>query len=274
MLFGQVPYWILGLLGLAIVWVNALVIAAAAIGEARRLLRARSALGEVRKGTVASGRGEDDTLAMHEVDQVGRAIDAPVPAMLWHDRGYASTIFGGTVKVGEETIEIAESKEGEVWPSRERQIERSKCPSDEELDAHYKSSRGAKGAPRKVLTPIRKGDTVWIAKEGKLVSAIDPALWYGARARASLLFALAELGVCGACTAVALVPPHFGIASTIGGALLLLFFVFVQPIGVSVEDANRSPSERFLRGEWHRSAPLSGAEKNKQGAKPKKAPAT
>jgi hypothetical protein len=191
---------------------------------------------------------------VHEVDQVGRALDGPVPTVAWHDRSHASEIFGGAVKVNDKELEIEAATDGEIWPARDRQVEKGKCPGDEDLDALYKASRGAKGALRKVRTPIKAGDAVWIARNRKLISAVEPHAWYGARARAAVAFALAELGVCGALTAVAMWPPHFGLVSTFGGAGLLLFFVFVQPIGVSVEEGGRAPSRTLLRGEWQRSA--------------------
>lgn len=259
MIFGQVPYWVLGILGLAILWVNALLIALAAFKEAGRLLAIKKGLGKITHGTVVRVDNESDAFAVHEVEQVGRAIDAPTPSMIWHDRKYASEIKGG--KVGD--LEIEATTEGEVWPSLEKQIEVSKCPDDAALDAAYKTSKGAKGTLRTVRTSIEKGDEVWIARDGKLISAVDPAAWLSSRARASIGFALAELAVCGACTAVALRPPYFGLVSTIGGAMCLLFFVFVQPIGVGVEDANRVPSQRFLRGEWRRSAPAPELKKAK-----------
>lgn len=253
MLFGQVPYWILGIFGLAIVWVNALLIALAAVAEARRLLRERTALGAVTAGEVARGDGEDGALGVHEVDQVGRALDAPVPTIAWHDRDHTSEIFGGAVKVDGKEVEVDAAGDGEIWPARDRQVDQGKCSSDDDLDALYKASRSAKGTLRKVRTPIRVGDVVWIARAGKLISAVEPRAWYGARARAAFAFVLAELGVCGALTAAALWPPHFGLVSTLGGAGLLLFFVFVQPVGVTVEEGGRAPSRTLLRGEWQRS---------------------
>jgi hypothetical protein len=255
MLFGQVPYWVLGVFGLGVVWVNAFLIAAAAWAEARRLLREKNALGDIKQGKVVRGDGEDGALGVHEIDQVGRAVDAPVPTIAWHDRGHSSEFFGGAVEADGKEIDIKASKgDDEIWPARERQIECARCPGDADLDALYKSSRGAKGALRKVRTPIKVGDVVFVARKGKLVSAIEPRAWYAAKIRAAILFSIAELAVCGALTAVALQQPHFGLISTFGGAGLLLFFVFVQPLGVTVEESNRAPSKTLLRGEWQRSA--------------------
>jgi hypothetical protein len=254
MLFGQVPQWVLGIFGLAVVWVNALLIALAAFNEARRMMKESAALGDVKQGKVVRGDGEDGALGVHETDQVGRALDAPVPTIAWHDRSHASEIFGGAVLVGKKEIAIEPSKDCEIWPARDRQLEKSRCPNDGEIDGMWKASRGAKGALRKVRTPIAVGDEVYVAKNGVFLSAIEPRAWYAGRVRAALFFALAELGVCGALTFVAMREPHFGLVSTLGGAGLLLFFVFVQPIGVSVEENARAPSRSFLRGEWQRSA--------------------
>jgi len=254
MLFGQVPYWVLGIFGLAVVWVNALLIALAAWNEARRMMKESAALGNVERGKVTRGDGEDGALAIHETDQVGRALDAPVPTIAWHDRSHSSEIFGGAIKVGKKEIAIAASTDCEIWPARNRQVEKSRCPNDSELDGLYKASRGAKGALRKVRTPIAVGDDVWIAKSGAFISAIEPRAWYAAKVRAALGFALAELALCGGLTFVAMHQPHFALVSTLGAAGLLLFFVFVQPLGVSVEENARAPSRSFLRGEWQRSA--------------------
>lgn len=279
-----IPYWLLGILGLAIVWLNALLIAASARLVVRDQSRGRRALGPVREptpgpvllhGKVVSGEGDDGALAAHEVEQIGRATDIhEVPGIQFSDRAFRSYVYGGTVEVGGKTIRVS-AGEGEVWPARDAQQRVWAMKDDAQFDALYKDSKTTKGAPRVVRTALAAGDEVWVSgvlseRGGELVlegtaerplfvSGLDPHRWRAKQARLAWLFIVAELAVCAALTKVALIPPYFegwGTWSTLGGAALLVFFLGVQPIGVALEEGARDPSRAWLRGEWKRSRPI------------------
>jgi hypothetical protein len=283
------PYWLLGILGLAIVWLNALLIAASARLVVRDQSRGRRALGPVcppkpgpvlLRGKVTAGDGEDGALAAHEIEQIGRATDIhDVPGIQFSDRAFRSHVYGGALEVDGKKVRV-EGGQGEVWPAREAQQRVWAMKDDAQFDALYKDSKTAKGSPRVVRTALAAGDDVWVSgvlaeKDGELVlegtkerplfvSGIDPHQWRAKQARIASFFLLAELAVCAGLTRVALIPPYFegwGTWSTLGGAALLVFFLGVQPIGVGIEEGARDPSRAWLRGEWKRSRPLGDEEK-------------
>lgn len=261
-MLGPIPYPFLGIALLAVVWTAALLCALASVDYARKLMARARELRGVREGTVASGEGPGGALAAHEVEQIGRAMDGEPPAIVFSDKAYRGEVYGGTLSASGETVEVRHPGELEVWPDTETQVARASVPNDAELDALYKDARSAKGAPRVVRVPFAVGKKVYFASgpDGRLtfLSAEDPAAFFSARVRAHLAFAFVELAICGALTALALHAPVFGKVSTLGGAGLLAFFLIVQPVGVSVEEASREPFRRFLRGVHKRSAPFPG----------------
>ena len=263
-MLGPIPYWLLGGLALVVVWCAALLCAAASVNYARMLgRRARAITTHLREGVVASGLGDGGVLAVHEVEQVGRAMDGDPPAIVFSDKTYRAHVHGGVLEAGGETLEIAPLGQSlEVWPDAITQLAQAKVEGDDDLDALYKDARSSKGAPRTVRVSFSKGKKVYFttAEKGALtfLSAEDPRPFFSERRRAHALFAFLELAICGGLTALALFPPAFGVVSTVGGVGLLAFFLSVQPIGVSVEEASREPFRRFLRGVHKRSAPFPG----------------
>lgn len=271
-MLGPVPYWFLGCVALAVVWGAAGLCALASLSYARALGKRAAALEDkLREGTVSSGLGEGGALAMHTIDQIGRAMDGEPPAIVFSDKTYRAEVFGGTITVvggdgaaaaAAGTVDIAAQGSLEVWPDLETQLEAAKVHGDDELDALYKDARSSKGAPREVRVPFVAGKKVYFATsdDGALtfLSAEDPRPFFATRQRAHVLFAVTELAICAGLTAVALRAPIFHGLSTLGGVALLAFFLIVQPVGVSVEEASREPFRRFLRGVQKRSAPFPG----------------
>jgi hypothetical protein len=261
-MLGPIPYPFLGIALLAVVWTAALLCALASVDYARKLMARARELRGVREGTVASGEGPGGALAAHEVEQIGRAMDGEPPAIVFSDKSYRGEVYGGTLTASGETFEVTHPGELEVWPDTETQAARAAITGDADLDALYKDARSAKGAPRVVRVPFGVGKKVFFASgpDGRLtfLSAEDPSAFLSARVRAHLAFAFVELAICGALTALALHAPVFGKVSTLGGAGLLAFFLIVQPVGVSIEEASREPFRRFLRGVHKRSAPFPG----------------
>lgn len=236
----------MGALALAILWVNTLLIAAAALQELRRLRRRARSLAGVVEGKVVEGA----PLAELRVEQVGRKSDRG--AIVFADRSYASAILGGVVEVAGERRTIEATTDAEVWLSTD-EVARAHAPESEQAvaDAMKEASR-ARGFARTLRATVEAGARVWIA-DG-LVATIDPRAWLAKRSWLVVGFVVAEVLLAAGCTAVALVPPVFGTVSTIGGALCLAFFLSVQAVGTSVRDAVRVPALRIVRGTWEPSS--------------------
>jgi hypothetical protein len=265
------PYPLMGALALAIVWVNALLIAAAALKELGPIGRWRRAAERgMLRGEVVRGLGPNGAFAVRRVEQVGRATDAD--EIVFADKKYASEIFGGTVKLeGGKEIEIASVPEAipspidledgaiEVWPSDATIDAATRRPDDGAFDVALGAAKKARGFGRTVELTIGASDVVYVVVEDnelggapRLVASEDPGRWAAKKRAIVLGFITAELAAAGVATAVALVPPAFGLVSKLGGALCLGYFLGVQPIGTLVRDAVRSPARRALRGRWAR----------------------
>lgn len=264
---------ILGVLALAVLWINSLLIFAVALRQAAnvravrsRLVRARGR-GELIRGEVASAGGE--AFALRTISQIGRAMTVKGPErILFSDGPQSFDVIGGVVETPEGPIEVARAAPGlgEVWTSEAREQEVASRADARAFDAAYKPASTQRGFRREVVIDVRAGDAVWVsgsrsgdrleATEDKplLVSLVDPIAWCGGRIRAAYAFvATAALLLCGLTTLV-LWPPRFGTLSTIGGALCLAYFILVQPAGVSLRDRVRVPSRRLVGGLWRRAA--------------------
>lgn len=271
----------MGLLALAILWGNTLLVVAAALKEAAALASRRRAMRSFPPGAqgpgliacrVLRGAGRTGALAGRRVDQVGHAGAGSHESILFSDQKYDGEIYGGAVEVpgpsgpsSGPSLELSVSPvlEAEVWVSSSAAREAAACPSAARFDEAYPHARKARGYSRTVEAMIRAGSPVWILGEvtsaggaqqlvPTLVSSLDPRAWCRSRELALGAFAVAVLLVAAGCTAVALVPPVFGTVSTVGGALCLLFFLLVQPAGVAMREAVRVPGQAVLRGRWVR----------------------
>lgn len=96
--------------------------------------------------------------------------------------------------------------------------------------------------------------SVAIGGQGILVAAMDPRALLAKKAALGAAFIAGELLAAAGCTALALRPPVFGAASTLGGVLGLAFFFTVQPAATSVRDAMLLPSRAPVRGSWARAS--------------------
>jgi hypothetical protein len=237
----------MGALALAILWVTTLLIAAAALKELGPLRAVRRRAWE--RGVVARGDGPGAAIAVRRVEQVGRATDAG--EVHFSDRAYTGEIFGGAVTLdsgGELAIEP--TREAEVWPSASALAGATSPPDGDALGAALALAKKPKGLPRSVEARLGVGDVVFVAPGAPTVSAIDPRAWAAKKAALVVAFTVAEISAAALATAVALVPPAFGLVSKIGGALCLAFFLGVQPLGTAVREAVRAPSRAALRGVW------------------------
>ena len=274
---------VMGVLALAILWVTTLLIAAAAAREIvalnawrRRLvlLVGDSGTGLVR-ARVTRGAGPGGALAVHRIEQLGRAEthdDAGRRVILFSDRSTSSEVFGGTAARDGSGVEITLDGGGgaEVWVSASELHASAACPSDEVFDAAFAEAKKARGHARAVegkaagevflFGQLRaKGNALALAPAkpgGLLIATFDPRPWIDRKIALVALFILGDLAIAAASSAVALWPPRFGLVSTLGGAACLGFFLIIQPAGTALRDAVRLPSRASLRGRWMRSVPV------------------
>ncbi|HEY1959059.1 MAG TPA: hypothetical protein VGH28_25775 [Polyangiaceae bacterium] len=240
---------VMGVLCLGVVWMTALLVAAAAWQELRDL---RALAKRAKRASVGTVVGDD--LAEWRALQTGRATDREEIA--FHDRKFESEVFGGRVDVDGETIEIARS-DAEVWTDERARREAAECSDAKTFDAAYAQARKAKGFARDVRVRVRPGDRVWIVGK-EIVSTIDPVAFCNKKSLAFVLFIPLELAVCAAATRLALATPHFGKTSIAGAIVCLAFFLGVTPLGVALREGARRPSRAFLRNTWSRRALASG----------------
>jgi hypothetical protein len=248
---------VMGVLALAILWVNTLLIAAAAWKARSALLSMRSSWTRVVHGKVTRGDGPDGTLATFEVKQLGRLASGPAGAILFHDKAYAGSLSGGCVALDDGTEAIlSPSENAEVWVDDPSFREFASPPSEAAFDAALVDARKARGFSRAVRAPIGAGQELFVAmgKDGEpsVVSTLDPDAWTGKRTSLALVFIATEIMVAAACTALVLHRPLFGTLSTVGGAASLAFFLLVQPLGTWLRDTLRPPSRAQRRGTWTR----------------------
>lgn len=241
-------YSAMGLLALGVLWLNTLLIAAAALQQ-RGVLSAR--LDQLKKappreGEVVSGRGPDGALLTRTVHQVGRAmtVSGP-PRILFTESKSEVEVHGGELSLGGERVELSGTPE--VWLSPSAPALRTET----DFDAAFKAASLNRGLNSTARQAVRIGDRVWWG--AGLLATLDPLQALRARMRMLAAFAVLSVLLAGAITVVAFVPPIFGTVSTIGGALGLLFFILVQPAGVKVRNWARLPHEQTRSDVWQRS---------------------
>lgn len=174
---------VMGLLALAILWVNTLLIAAAAALDLKDLLARRRSLrradarsvgadrgGGIIEGRVARGDGPEGALASQRVEQIGRSAASAKanPGILFGDRSFEGEIFGGAIAVEvepgtTEEIEIAPARSAEVWVSEGALRTSGACPSRARFDEAYEDAKKARGFTRTIVAPILAGERVWIS---------------------------------------------------------------------------------------------------------------
>src|SRR5262245_57472118 len=99
----------MGVLALGIVWVNTLLVVAAAWKELQALAARKRRFTPLRpgeagvgliQGEIVAGPEPGSAFARHEVEQVGRQASGGGPVILFADRGYKGTVLGGTIRAG------------------------------------------------------------------------------------------------------------------------------------------------------------------------------
>jgi hypothetical protein len=253
----------MGALALGVLWVNTLLIALdawrrrAALSRRLAALRASRASGALVEAEILEGRGPGGAFAERSVRQVGRAltVEGP-PRILFTDASASGEVFGGRAKVGGEELEIVPAAEVELWcsPSPEARGDLS------EFEAAWSRASTFKGFSTVLSRTAGKGARVWLwlepsagaTRSVRLVSTDDPTLVVGRARRPLAVLVLVALAGAAAVTALAAWPPVFGLVSTLGGALALVFFLAIQPLGTAARDRARLPSEGHVGGVWQR----------------------
>jgi hypothetical protein len=267
----------MGILALAILWVNTLLITAAAGKELFSLLalkRRMKSLGTgdtgvgLIEGRVERADGPDGALACQKVEQTGRQASARGDRrmIVFADRSQKGEIFGGAVRKlhgPAVEVEVQGAVPADVWLPGDALKAAGACPSTDIFDAAYEDARKARGYARTVTAAIGTGATVWVMgtleRNGTklrmvpaIVASLDPRAFCNQKIAQSALFIAAVPAIAAGCTAVALHPPVFGTVSTAGGALCLVFFLLAQPAGTALRNAVKAPSQSEVRGRWAR----------------------
>ncbi|MBX7195299.1 MAG: hypothetical protein K1X94_24805 [Sandaracinaceae bacterium] len=254
---------LMGALALGVLWVNTLLIAADALRRRARLgarlaeLRDARARGTLVRGRVTRGAGEGDAFATRTVEQVGRAMTVSGPQrILFTDRATRGQLHGGRVSLGDREIDVLGTDATEVWC--EAPAERGDKTA---FDAAWQNASTFKGFSTTLARSVRAGEELWLwlagdgdVREARLVSSEDPALVVARARRPLALLALGAVAGAAAVTTVALWPPVFGAISTVGGALALVFFLGIQPLGTAARDKALLPDRQKVGGLWQRPA--------------------
>ena len=253
------PYEWLGALALGILWVNALLIAAAAmhqraaLGALRhRLVEARRA-GRLVSGVVEHGRGPEGALAVRRVEQMGRAMTVSGPdRILFTERSARGELFGGSVRTDAgEVIELEPRlDEVEVWVAKGAPAQRA----ERDFESAWSRASTHKGFVSALEQPVVPGARVWLERGGGgvMVATIDPVADCTRKRELLGAFAVGVVVSCGVVSLVACWPPVFGTISTLGGVLGVAYFLAVQPLGTMVRDLARPARDQPVGGIWQR----------------------
>lgn len=255
----------MGLVALWILWGNTVLVAAAAVRQARALSAHARSFGPVSQAQITS----PGPIAEHLVDQLGRSGAGEEPSIVWHDRGARAAILGGELAIGGELVDLEPSEDAEVWLDEAALQSSSGRFGADEFEAAYVDAQKPRGFARTLVTRVEAGP-VFVAGQIErgavgqkpvlrpspghklLLSTVDPRAF--ARSKGRFVWFVFLPGILlGATipTALALTPPVFeGWLSKLGGLLGLVFFLLVLPAGTKLRDFLRDPQRRFVRGRW------------------------
>jgi hypothetical protein len=261
----------MGLLALAVLWLNAALTLAVALKQLATLralarhFRAAKARGELVTGIATSRDG--GPFAVRRIRQLGRAMTTKGPdRILFTDGAQSFEVRGGTLEADGAVLEVAQAPAAasEVWIDAQRAREGTACRGAAAFDQAWPEASTFKGHAREVELEVRTGDRVWVlgARENDrlvaradgplLVSMVDPIAFVTKKAWLVVLFLVGASVSLAGVTALALWPPHFGVVSTIGGALGFVYFVGVTPIATAVRDAIKTPAQALVGALWQR----------------------
>lgn len=244
---------LMGAFCLGVVWLNTLLICAhvlqawRALGREQDGLRAARAKGELLEVDAAA------PIAEVVIRQVGRAITSGGPdTILFTDAERRTGHVGGAAQAAGERITIESAPACSVWA-----LDAPSTRSPSLFAEAFQAASTNKGLSAELTLSLR--GKLWVrgTREGdrvrcSLVSDREPLGVLRADRAKALAFVGLSLAVLTACTAVALVRPWFSGWSTLGGALLVAYFLAVQPLGVALRESIALPSSRLVGGRWTR----------------------
>jgi hypothetical protein len=267
---------IMGAIGLAIVWVNTGLIVAHGARELAglrallvRLVPLRPGVFGIAQGTFEAVPGRTGpTYRLTQTAHRGR--DGKI---YFHDHRAESVFESGTVVTDTGTLSVEAGAEVWVWPDRNLLALRQKPDDLEEFEEFLESARRASGATRKIELSIKQGDTIYVAGtlspegthlEGSLeapllISATDPRRWLRHTVWRNVAMVAAALALGMALTALCFWPPVFGLVSQLGAFGLFIYFLLVQPFGLSLTRRNYLPHQAEVHGIWTKPKQPQGA---------------
>jgi hypothetical protein len=261
----------MGALALGVLWSGTVLVLLASAGDVRRWFGLWRRMRLLPKDAVGVGmvaaRIEDGSgpLARHSVIQTGRwaAVSEGDPrAIIFHDREYRSELLGGRVRTldGSRQVDVPGTTDAEVWAPGKPQV----IDPDLGFEQAYVRSKHVRGFPRVLRTELVPNGEVWLVGElcadgtgwtmtppmesRLIVSTVDPRTLSAAKIRLGLTVMFGAFLVAAGSTALAVWPPAFGGRSIAGAVLCLAFFLLVQPVGVWLREALRSPASAIVRG--------------------------
>jgi hypothetical protein len=244
-------YPAMGVLALGVLWLNTLLIAAAALTQRRALtalvqsLARASRDGSLMHAKVTEGAGFDGAIVTRTLQQVGRAITLAGPdRILFTEADTDYEVHGGAI--GSERLGEGEVVE-HLWLHHAAPLTRTLS----DFDDAFRRASTTRGLTTSASTAVRVGEMVWFQR-GQILASIDPLQTVRTKRLGLLLFASGAVVIGAGLTTAILWPPIFGTISTAGGAGALLFFLLVQPAGVKVRDWARLPDEQPRSDVWQR----------------------
>jgi hypothetical protein len=261
---------IMAVVALGVLWLNSGLVLAVASKQLGNVLRLKRMLAVAReKGELVHGTAvrKSGAFAVRRIEMIGRAITTRGPErILFTDGPQSFEIAGGKLKTdaGEVAVAAAKGEQAELWTDQAREADSVRCGSGREFDAAYEAASTFKGFAHEVSIEARGGDHVWVfgTRRGDrieprpngplLVSTLDPIAYLNGRALLIAGFVAVALVLLAAITALAVVPPPFGLISTIGAALGLAYFLAIQPLGTALRDAVKTPARKLVGALWER----------------------
>jgi len=245
-------YPAMGVLALGVLWLNTLLIAAAALAQRRALgpllrsLRDARRDGRLVRANVQKGEGPSGALLTRTIEQVGRAVTTGSPdRILFTEASARHELHGGELGGGV-VIEPGEAL-AQVWLDGTATLRRALT----DFDDAFRRASTTRGLPTSASSSVNMGDAIWFQR-GEILASMDPVRTLRTKRMGLALFAIGAVVIGAALTVAILLPPIFGTVSTAGGAGALLFFLLVQPAGVKARDWARLPDEQPRSDVWQR----------------------
>lgn len=227
---------------------------------------------------------ELDTSFVFKAKQIGRIANKTKNTIVFADSEFQSQCLGTRLSLPDKSartigVEVPETSDFELWLNEERVRQYADNYSHEGFAQALRAAQTGKGFERRLAIPFKPVQRFWLyarideanaePRQGTsqtsvesrwkvvqslyhplLVSEVDPIGWYQKKMRLNIGFMLFTFLSASGLSALALRSPAFGTVSTLGAALLLVYFLLIQPAGVWIADRSRTPNQAEIRGLW------------------------